>query len=310
VSACAVPEPVPTEPHGSDICDCGDYRSQHPNGGPCSICANGSSLGDGCTGFRFSHASKDRTHWNTFFGSSSAECKLPPDGWTCTREGGHDGPCAAIPSAPEAAAADLGDDYRPNPRSLSNSEVRATGLLCGGAVQAIARELLGRRTSAPEAAGMQVDTYVAPSQIHGLGCFASVPISKGGLVWRGNGFIPKHIYDFADNARYINDSFTPNTGLDADGNTVALRDIAAGEEITESYRETVPHLADQFGAAPIAPAAEELIANAIERARSLAVEYLAIPDAENGLNVCRTYVTAIRNALDRAEEYRKGAKNG
>lgn len=24
-------------------------------------------------------------------------CTLPPDGWRCAREGGHDGPCAAVP---------------------------------------------------------------------------------------------------------------------------------------------------------------------------------------------------------------------
>lgn len=27
-------------------------------------------------------------------------CKLPPPGWYCTREGGHDGPCAAWPMKP------------------------------------------------------------------------------------------------------------------------------------------------------------------------------------------------------------------
>ena len=25
-------------------------------------------------------------------------CDKPPDGWKCTREGGHDGPCAALPT--------------------------------------------------------------------------------------------------------------------------------------------------------------------------------------------------------------------
>lgn len=27
-----------------------------------------------------------------------AECKLPPEGWICTRESGHSGPCAAYTS--------------------------------------------------------------------------------------------------------------------------------------------------------------------------------------------------------------------
>lgn len=27
-----------------------------------------------------------------------AACNIPPAGWSCTRAGGHEGPCAAIPS--------------------------------------------------------------------------------------------------------------------------------------------------------------------------------------------------------------------
>lgn len=40
----------------------------------------------------------------------------------------------------------LSDDYRPNKFALSNGEVRATGILCGGAIQSIAQELLEVRT--------------------------------------------------------------------------------------------------------------------------------------------------------------------
>lgn len=29
--------------------------------------------------------------------SPRQSCKIPPPGWLCTREGGHEGPCAAIP---------------------------------------------------------------------------------------------------------------------------------------------------------------------------------------------------------------------
>lgn len=39
----------------------------------------------------------------------------------------------------------LGPDYRPNKFALSNSEVEATGILAGGAVQNIARELIAAR---------------------------------------------------------------------------------------------------------------------------------------------------------------------
>lgn len=28
------------------------------------------------------------------------QCKVPPEGWYCTREPGHDGPCAAYPDHP------------------------------------------------------------------------------------------------------------------------------------------------------------------------------------------------------------------
>ena len=47
--------------HGSDICYCSDYRSQH-KGGKCSVsrCE--------CPGFLFSHVSKDRTHWEKYHG--------------------------------------------------------------------------------------------------------------------------------------------------------------------------------------------------------------------------------------------------
>lgn len=41
--------------------------------------------------------------------------------------------------------AEEGDDFRPNRESLSNAEVRATGLLCQGAVLNIARELIESR---------------------------------------------------------------------------------------------------------------------------------------------------------------------
>jgi SET domain-containing protein len=53
-----------------------------------------------------------------------------------------------------------------------------------------------------------VRTRLAPSAIHGLGVFAAEPIARGAEVWR----------------------FTPGFDLD-----LALRDIAAGEELTVDY---------------------------------------------------------------------------
>lgn len=28
-------------------------------------------------------------------------CQIPPEGWDCTRDAGHDGPCAAVPTDPQ-----------------------------------------------------------------------------------------------------------------------------------------------------------------------------------------------------------------
>jgi hypothetical protein len=101
-----------------------------------------------------------------------------------------------------------------------------------------------------------------------MGLFATEPIPKGASVWRfqagfDHDFSPKqfaalpplarehtrwfcfvsrkngHVILSGDHARFINHSPTPNTGAPADGappvTTIALRDIAAGEEITCDY---------------------------------------------------------------------------
>ena len=48
------------------------------------------------------------------------------------------------------------DEFRPNVYSLSNSEVLATGTLCGGAVSSISRELIAsRHTIAEQAATIE-----------------------------------------------------------------------------------------------------------------------------------------------------------
>ncbi len=111
-----------------------------------------------------------------------------------------------------------------------------------------------------------VETYVAPSAIHGQGLFAAKPIKAGEVVWRFdrscevtftseqvNKLAPMFrkfvlVYSFfdesrhmlvlsIDNARFFNHSTHPNveakSGRDFD---VALRDISAGEEMTEDFR--------------------------------------------------------------------------
>ena len=113
-----------------------------------------------------------------------------------------------------------------------------------------------------------VPTRLAQSALHGLGVFAVAPIAKGTAIWRfASGLdmefdpaivdtLPAHVQTFFshygyldrnmkriilcfDDARFVNHSDTPNVATDyaqdAYGLDVALRDIAAGEELTMNY---------------------------------------------------------------------------
>ena len=113
-----------------------------------------------------------------------------------------------------------------------------------------------------------VRTRLAPSAIHGLGVFAAEPIAKGAEVWRFTrgfdldidpellegqpphvrewlrvyGYLDPHLARFilcCDDARFLNHSATPNLRPDFThdryGVDVALRDIAAGDELTVDY---------------------------------------------------------------------------
>jgi hypothetical protein len=55
--------------HGSDVCYCGDYRSQHNENGHCFVC--GDSRTCPCEGYKFSrHASaEEREHWQKYHGA-------------------------------------------------------------------------------------------------------------------------------------------------------------------------------------------------------------------------------------------------
>jgi len=124
-------------------------------------------------------------------------------------------------------------------------------------------------------------TYLAPSPLHGLGVFAGERIDAGRVVSR---FMPPFDVQFpaellpaltpveqaylrhfayrskftrlyvltGDNDRYMNHSDQPNVSMNPDGTAtnVALRNIAAGEELTCDYRAfdadwrlKLPHLA-------------------------------------------------------------------
>ena len=113
-----------------------------------------------------------------------------------------------------------------------------------------------------------VPTRLASSAIHGHGVFAASPIAKGTPVWpvaKGLDMefapdivdgLPAHVRAFFghygyldrnvgriilsfDDARFLNHSDTPNVATDYArdpyGLDVALRGIAAGEEITRDY---------------------------------------------------------------------------
>ena len=115
---------------------------------------------------------------------------------------------------------------------------------------------------------MLIRTRVAPSAIHGMGLFATEAVPKGTPIWRFLAgfdhvfppadfrvlpplarqhtrwfcFVSKvdgHVILSGDHACFINHSPDPNTGAPHDAlppvTTVALRDIAAGEEITCNY---------------------------------------------------------------------------
>ena len=115
---------------------------------------------------------------------------------------------------------------------------------------------------------MLVENRVATSAIHGMGLFANTFVAKGTPIWRfepgfDQSFPPRTVQELppvaqaharhfcfisktdghsilsGDHACFINHSGDPNTGgppgVDRPEATVALRDIAAGEEITCDY---------------------------------------------------------------------------
>ena len=114
-----------------------------------------------------------------------------------------------------------------------------------------------------------VNTRVLASLIEGVGLFAAEPIARGTVVWRFEPgldlvvpetliaelpeaaqaffrryafpcpFFPGGLLMGFDNTRFVNHSATPN--LDNTGpETIALRDIAEGEELTTDYDELEP----------------------------------------------------------------------
>lgn len=110
-----------------------------------------------------------------------------------------------------------------------------------------------------------VDVYLDKSPIEGIGVFAKNPIARGALIWRldtnydrrievkayerETGPVkayldrycypdrrdPNYIIFDADDARYMNHADEPNCDVSSPQESYALRDIAAGEEMTCNY---------------------------------------------------------------------------
>lgn len=115
-----------------------------------------------------------------------------------------------------------------------------------------------------------INTYVAQSEIQGLGVFAGESVARGSLIWELHpkfdisidateiSTLPEHVRVFlarytyphlempgfvvldADGGRYMNHSLTPNTDFRIFDKGFALVDIAVGEEITCNYFEFDP----------------------------------------------------------------------
>lgn len=129
---------------------------------------------------------------------------------------------------------------------------------------------------------LYVKTEVRPSLIQGLGVFAAEPIAAGTLVSRWDErfdrsysreqwlAFPPQARDFVwrygwrgldgrmrvltDNSRYVNHSTDPTMRVvfDEEVSSYAVRDIVAGEELTEDYSTFDPDFAEyahEFGVA-------------------------------------------------------------
>ena len=124
---------------------------------------------------------------------------------------------------------------------------------------------------------MTVPTFVGPSQIEGVGVFAAEPIAAGSTVWQlseeldllldqaalarlpavQRDFIARYGYPHMtrvgltvlefDNGRFMNHHPQPNTDFTSPELGWAIRDIAAGEEITCNYEEFDPGFEMQPG---------------------------------------------------------------
>lgn len=90
-------------------------------------------------------------------------------------------------------------------------------------------------------------TYVAKSPIHGKGLYARTRIGKGNIIGKLKGrrsaedgtyvlwLSETEGFEVSCNLKYINHADKPNACYYDDLTVVAIRDIAADEEITHNY---------------------------------------------------------------------------
>lgn len=137
-----------------------------------------------------------------------------------------------------------------------------------------------------------VRTYVAASDVEGVGVFAAEPIIEGTLIWRFDPSfdlllptalveraapaVREHLVRYAyphnpdrsfvvyeiDNGRFMNHSDTPNTDFTSPDRGYANRDIAEGEELLGDYREFWP---EYFLLPGRMPAAAQIYTNGSDR---------------------------------------------
>ena len=124
---------------------------------------------------------------------------------------------------------------------------------------------------------MIVYTFVGPSEIEGVGIFAAQPIRAGQPIWTLDErfdlkltsadieALPPIMQDYVDrygyphmtepgltvvefdHGKFMNHSATPNTDFRDPVTGYAIRDIAAGEELTTDYAEFDPSFVMQPG---------------------------------------------------------------
>jgi SET domain-containing protein len=115
-----------------------------------------------------------------------------------------------------------------------------------------------------------IDVYLKKSEIEGLGVFARQPVAKGEVMWEFHPdfdrAVPRDVYERTsgpmrnwldrygypsigdhdtiifelDDARYMNHSGEPNMVFVDANKAVAMRDIAADEELTCDYGAFFP----------------------------------------------------------------------